>query len=194
MVSIGRLPLLYQCRNEIDSRFISDDIARDELSGHSEAAEAELGRTYLVIVIADIIFSVIFHVMDIHTHVVAEAVRHEQACHARFYHALDITADDIECAETLKHEGHSLDMHVPVCRSRLGEIESQLVAVAHNLVNIPLLCGELAACRICTCEVGSVMHIVLGTGIDYHQLARFYNLVMQMVMQCLAMLCENCGK
>ena len=129
--------------------------------------------------------------MDIHTHVVAEAVRHEQTGNSGFYHALDITADDIECAETLKHEGHSLAMHVPVCRSRLGEIECQFVAVAHNLVNIPLLCGELAACRICTCEVGSVMHIVLGTGVDYHQFARLYNLVMQMVMQCLAMLCEN---
>ena len=54
-------------------------MARLKAAGHSEVAKTEERMTLLVFCITHIVLSEILHVMHIHTHVVAETVRHEEA-------------------------------------------------------------------------------------------------------------------
>ena len=116
---------------------------------------------------------------------------HEQTCNACFHHVLNVAADDIKCAEFFQHQMHCLQMHLAVAYARTCHAEGELIAIAYYLIYFTLLCSEFAAGRVCSGEVGRIVHIALRAGIDDHQFARLYNLVMQMVMQCLAMLRED---
>ena len=191
MVSLLCLPLVDEGRDEVDAGLVCDHIARNQFPGHPEASETELGRAGLIIVVSYEILVEVLHVVDIQTHVVTESVRHEESGDSGFDHIVDIAPDDIQCTEFLQHQAHSPEMDLTVGDTRTGEFESEIVAVADNLVYFPLLPGELARCRISSGEVGSIVHIVLRSGIDYHQLARLNYLVVSMVVQCLAVLGEN---
>ena len=169
VVSLLRFPLLDKRRNEIDARFISDDIAWNELARHSQTAEPELRRPLLVIIIAHVILAVVLHVMHIQAHIVSQSVRHEQTCHTCLHHVVQISPHDIQCTEFLQHQMHGFQMHLPVRDARPGQFESQFVTVAHNLIDVTLLRGELSIDRICPCEIRSVVHIVFRTGIYHHQ-------------------------
>ena len=129
--------------------------------------------------------------MYVHTHVVAESVRHEKSCYAALQHIVQISAYDIQSFQFLEHQMHGLQVNLTICDTRFCQLVSQLVTIADNLVNLTLFCSVFAVSRICTREVRCIVHIVLSTCIDNHKFTWLYNLVMQMVMQCFSMLCEN---
>ena len=61
-------------------------MAGNKAAGHTQGAKAQLLCTGLVGVIAYQIFTKVLHVMDVQAHVVAKAVRLEQACYAEGHH------------------------------------------------------------------------------------------------------------
>ena len=107
-------------------------------------------------------------------------------------HIVQIAAHDVQRSEILQHQLGDGQMNVPIGDSRLCQIERQLVAVADYLIDVPLLLGELAAGRQGAGEIRGVVHIILGTGVDHHQLAWLDDLVVQMIVQSLTMLGKDC--
>ena len=194
LVEFFALPLLYQSWNEIYSRLICNHVAGHELAGHPEAAQAKLGRALLVRIIAHQILSEVFHVVDVQAHVVSQAVRLEQAGDTLSNHVVKVATYDVQGPEVLEHQPGYGEMDVPVGNSGLSQLESQLVAVADYLVDVPLFLGELTGSGICPGEVGCVVHVVLSTCVDHHQLARLYHLVVEVVVECLPVLGQDGGE
>ena len=192
LVALLALPFLDEGRNEVYSRLICDDIARNKSACHSEAAEAELRGAFLIRIVTHEILSEVLHVVNVKSHVVAESVRLEQSGDAFVKHIVQIAAHDVQRSEILQHQLGDGQMNVPIGDSRLCQIERQLVAVADYLIDVPLLLGELAAGRQGTGEIRGVVHIILGTGVDHHQFARLDDLVVQMIVQSLTMLGKDC--
>ena len=54
-------------------------MSRLEIAGHTEIAKAQKRIALTLVTITHIVFTQILHVMNIHTHIVAESMRHEQA-------------------------------------------------------------------------------------------------------------------
>ena len=129
--------------------------------------------------------------MDIEAHVVAQAMRLEQTGDAQADHLIQVAVDQADGRQAFQHLARDGQVDVPVGRPRLGQAERMFVAVADDLVDLALLRGELSGGRIGTRKVGCIVLIALGTGIDHHQLARLDHLVMQVVVQRLAMLGQD---
>ena len=99
--------------------------------------------------------------------------------------------DQSEGGKTVQHAAGGGQVDVAVGGARLGQAERQFVAVADDLVDLALLLRKLAAGRIGAGKVGGIVLIAFGTGVDDHQLARFDDLVMQVVVQGLAVLGQD---
>jgi len=66
-------------RNEIDAGFIGDDVPRNKAASHPQRTKSKLLRPRLVRIVAYIVFSEVLHIVDIQAHIMAKAVRLEEA-------------------------------------------------------------------------------------------------------------------
>ena len=121
--------------------------------------------------------------MDVQSHVVAQPVRLEEACDTLLDHVVDASAHYVKRTETLEHEPGGSDVHVAVGGSRPGQGEGKFIAVAHDLVDVPLPGGETASGGKGAREVGCVVHVVLGAGIDDKELTGLDHLVVEVVVE-----------
>ena len=81
-------------------------------------------------------------------------------------------------------------MYVAIGNSRLDHRERQLVALPNRLVKVALLCRVLPRSRIGSGEVRSVVGVTLRAGVDHHQLARFDDGGVPVIMEHFAVLGE----
>ena len=82
--------------------------------------------------------------MYIQTHIVSEPVRLEETGYSVSDHGVEIPLDQAERREPLKHLPCSRDVHITVSGARSCEFECEVVAVADDLVYLPLPGGELS--------------------------------------------------
>ena len=147
LVRTFSLPFGYQCRDEINTRFIGDNVPRPEPAGHPEGAESELWRALLVIVVAYEVFSEVFHVVNVNTHIVSESVRHEESGNTFAYHVVDMSVHKSERFQSVEHLGCHRQVDFPVRYSRCSQLECQFIAFLHYVVYAALLLCEYSAAR-----------------------------------------------
>ena len=121
----------------------------------------------------------------------AEAVRLEQAAYSGCSHLVEVSLDKTEGRQTFEHLLGRGEMYFAIGDSRTCEAECVVVDIADNLIDLALLRGKLAGSRIGPGIVRCIMHVVLGSGIDHHELARLDDLVVEVVVQSLAVLGKN---
>ena len=129
--------------------------------------------------------------MYVKTHVVPQAVRHEEPAVTLGCELGGVALHKAEFAETSEHVLHGSDMHAAVAHARLSQAEGQLIAFIDNLVDLPLACGVAAACRVGAGEVGGVVLVALHARIDHQQLAALKRQLVAVAMEDLAMLGED---
>ena len=79
-------------------------------------------------------------------------------------------------------------MDIPIRRARPCKAESQLVRLLHDVIDLTLPYSKFSAAWICTGEVRSIVGIALGTSIHHEETTWGDDLMVRMVMQCLAVL------
>src|SRR4030042_3677821 len=85
------LPHIYKLRDEITTGFNCQYMSGFKRKGKAEICQSELLAPCCLIVIANIVLSQRFHVMDIQTKHMAKPVRHEQGMSTGGYCRINIT-------------------------------------------------------------------------------------------------------
>ena len=163
-------------------------MTRLQTTGHPEVAEAQERMSLLIFCISHIVLSEILHIVDIHSHVVSQTVRHEQTGDSQRKHLIHVSAHKIQSLEPLKKMPCGCIVYIPICSSRPGQAVCIFVGALHQVVYLPLPCGELSAARIGAGEVGCIVCVALGTCIDHEKTARSDDLMMRVVVKGLSVL------
>ena len=132
--------------------------------------------------------------MHVKTHVVAQAVRHEQTADSVGNHLVQIALHKAQLTKVVQHVAHCGQVAVAIWYARLCHIESQLVALIYGLIDIPLLGGKLARCRIRTGVIRCIMLVALCTGVYKQQSTRFDKRIVRMAVEYFSVLGEDSGE
>ena len=150
----GSLPFVNKCRDEINARLVSHDKSLLKFPSHSETVCAELVKYGSCLFIESNVYLVkSLHVMNIHSHHVSQAMRHEHGVCSSSYSLFSVSFHESESFQSVSHEFAHSEMHIHVLDSGLCNTEHIVMAVLHNAVNLQLSLSEFAADRICSCVV-----------------------------------------
>ena len=165
-----------------------------QAKGHAQRAQTQLLGAGLIRIVPHQILAQVFHVMHVQAHVVAQAVRLEEAGDALGYHLVQVSLYQAQGAEALQHLAGRGQVYFPVGNAGLGQGEGQLVAFIDNLVNLPLFLRELAAGGIGAGEVAGIVLVALHAGVNHHKFAGFNHSGMAVVVQGFSVLGEDGGE
>ena len=130
-----------------------------------------VGRLYGVVV-AHIVLSEAFHIVHIHTHHVAQSVRHKHSVSACCHRVVGVTLHQSKVLESFGHEAAYCHMSVVPAQTGLGKCESQVVAIGHDLHYVTLFLSKSARDRHCASVVAAIVFECLSPGVHKQQATR----------------------
>ena len=187
-------PFFEQFGNEINSRLVGHHKTRLQLAAHPQRLCAKLLNRLRFSIIANINLPQILHIVNIEPHHMADSVRHKQCVGTCSHSLVNIAAHQPQSLQPCGQHLAALQMHGLIGDARLRQLKRLVIGIEHNLIYIALTLSELPTDGERAREVRRVAHRRFGASIDKHQPSRRYRLVVQMVMQCLAVLRQNGGE
>ena len=151
-------PLVDECRDEVDAWLVGDDKALFQLATHAQAVGAKLFevRTRLVVE-TDIDLAQSFHVVNIHSHHVAQSVRQEHGVGTGTNGLVGVALHEAQFLQTLCHHATDGKVNIHIFHARFGNLQHVVVAGLYNGVDFQLTLSELTRYRHGTCVVRTVV-------------------------------------
>ena len=132
-------PLVDECRNEVDARLVGNDESLLQPPPHAQTVRAELFEVGARLVVeADVGLPQALHVVNVHTHHVAQAVRQEHGVRPGLQGVVGIALHQSQLLELLGHHAAYGKMHIHILHARLGHLEHVVVAGFDNRVDVAL--------------------------------------------------------
>ena len=183
-----RTPFVYQVRNEITARLVSDDKPLLQAAPHTQGSQSKLvGRAYFF-VITYVTLPQVFHIVHINAHHVTQSVRHEQGVRTCFYGILYIAFHQPQILQSLRQHLTSFDMDRFIRHSGACQFQRTVVACQYDAIYITLAAGELTSYRNGTCMVRTIIGNAFSSRIGQHQPSCLQDLTMVMIVQGLPVL------
>ena len=136
------LPEVDEVRDEVDARLYSHDEAFLHAASAAETVEAKLCGWLHFLVKTYVVLTEAFHVVDIHTHHVAQSVRHEHGVRSSLHSFICVALHESDGFQVISDDAASSEVHVEPFYSRLSILNDPVVRLFHSEVYLSLLLSE----------------------------------------------------
>ena len=144
----GCLPVVDEGRDEVNSRLVGYHETFLQTATHTQAVGTELLqiRAYLFVE-TNVNLVEVLHVVNIHSHHVAQTMRQEHGVCSSLYSLFCITLCKSEFLHAVEEQAANREVYVSPFYAWLGYIQCMVVAFFYNRVDFQLALAELSAYR-----------------------------------------------
>lgn len=144
----GCLPVVDEGRDEVNSRLVGYHKTFLQTATHTQAVGTELLqiRAYLFVE-TNVNLVEVLHVVNIHSHHVAQTMRQEHGVCSSLYSLFCITLCKSELLHAVEEQAANREVYVSPFYAWLGYIQCMVVAFFYNRVDFQLALAELSAHR-----------------------------------------------
>ena len=165
-------PVVDEVGDEVDTRLVGDDEALLEAASHAEAVGAkllEVGSCLLVKSHIDLVEGL--HVVDVHTHHVAQSVGQEHGVGTLAHGLLGVALGQSELLHAVEDDLADAEVDVHIFDAGLGQLQRVVVGLLDDRVDLQLALGKLAVDGEGARVVRAVVLQRLASAVAEHQSA-----------------------
>ena len=189
------LPVVYKCRNEVDTRLVSHHEALLQTTSHAQTVGTKLFEVRSRLLVEAHVYLVqVLHVVNVHSHHVSKTVRQEHGVCSGAYSLFRVALHQSQLFQSVSHELAHGKVNIHISHARLSHLQCVVVTCLHNAVDLELSLRELAAHRHGARVVGAVVVYRLSTCVTQREASGLQHCHRRVAVHDLAVLAEDCGE